>query len=83
MLSRTYFFDTMPLIMTERVLFQVQAAEMGFLRRVNDVKLRGKVRICEILKSLNVEPLLRVTRTHLATVCWFGHATSMCPARKD
>jgi len=44
--------------MTERVLFQVQAAEMGFLRRFHGVTLCDKVGNCEIRKALNVEPLL-------------------------
>jgi len=34
--------------MTERVPSQVQAAAMGFLRRVHTVWLRGEVRSCEI-----------------------------------
>jgi len=45
-------------VMTERVLSVVQAAEMGYLRRVYDVALRDKVRSCEIRKALNIEPLL-------------------------
>ena len=44
--------------MTERTLFQVQAAEMGFLRRVHGVTLRDKVRSCEIRRAVNVELLL-------------------------
>jgi len=40
------------------MLSQVQAAEMGFLRRVHTMKLRDKVRSCEIREVLNVEPLL-------------------------
>jgi len=40
--------------MTERILSQVQAAEMMFLRRVHRVTLRDKVRSCEIRKALNV-----------------------------
>jgi len=39
------------------MLSQVQAAEMGFLRRVHGVTLGDKVRCCEIRKILNVEPL--------------------------
>jgi len=36
--------------MTETVLFQVQVAEMEFLRRVHDVRLHDEVRSCEICK---------------------------------
>ena len=57
-------------VMTERALSQVQAAEMGFLRRVHGVTLRDKVRSCEIRKSLNVQPLTRIERSQLR---WFGH----------
>jgi len=46
--------------MTERVLSQVQAAEMGFLRRLHGMTLRDKVRSCDICKGVNVSPLLRV-----------------------
>jgi len=34
--------------MTERVLSQVQAAEMGFFRNVHSVTLRDRVRSCDI-----------------------------------
>jgi len=34
-------------VTTERILFQVQVAEMGFLRRVHGVTLRDKVRSCQ------------------------------------
>jgi len=44
-------------VMTERILSQVQMAEMGFLRRVHGVTLHDKVRSCEIHEVLNVEPL--------------------------
>jgi len=46
--------------MTERILSKVEAAEMRFLRRVHSVTLRDKVLSCEVLKTLNVEPLLQV-----------------------
>jgi len=49
----------------EGILSQVQAAEMGFLRRVHGVTLRDKVRSCELLKALNIEPLLRLERSQL------------------
>jgi len=44
--------------MIEKVLSQVQTAEMRFFRRVYVVTLRGKVCICEIRETLNVEQLL-------------------------
>jgi len=44
--------------MTERVLSLVQAAEMGFLRRVHGVTLCDKVRSCEILQALIVDTFL-------------------------
>jgi len=62
--------------MTERVLFQAQVAEMGDLRRVHGVTLRDKVRGCEIRKTLNVEPLLRIQRSNLR---WFGHVSRIPP----
>jgi len=61
-------------VMTERVLFQLQATEMGFLRRVHDVTLRDKVRSCEIRKALNVVTLLWIERSQLR---WFGHVSRM------
>jgi len=61
-------------VMTEKILSQVQAAEMGFLRRVHVVTLRDKVRSSEIHKALNVEPLLRIERSQLH---WFGHVSRM------
>jgi len=61
--------------MTERILSQVQAAEMGFLRKVHGVTLRGQVRSCEICRARIVEPLLfRIKRFQL---CWFGHVSRM------
>jgi len=43
--------------MTETVLSQVQAVETGFLRRVQGVTLRDRVRMRVILKTLNVKTL--------------------------
>ena len=37
----------------------------GFFPKVHSVTLRDKVRSCEIRKSLNVEPLLRIERSQL------------------
>ena len=61
-------------VMTERILSQVQAAEMGFLWRVNGVTLRNKVRSCQIDKTLNIEAFLRIERSQLR---WFGHMSRM------
>ncbi|KAL3043760.1 hypothetical protein OYC64_003589 [Pagothenia borchgrevinki] len=58
---------------------QIQAAEMGFLRRVAGVSLRDKVRSSVIREGLGVEPLLlRVERSQLK---WFGHLVRMPPGR--
>ena len=52
--------------MTERILPQVQATEITFLRSVYDVTLRDKVRSFQFRKVLNVEPLLlRIGRSQL------------------
>jgi len=55
---------------TERVLSQVQAAEIGILRRVHGVTLCDKVRSFEIRKALNAEPLLRIA---ISQLCWFRY----------
>ena len=44
-------------VMTDRVRSQVQASEMRFIRRIEEVALFNKVRSSEIRKSLNIEPL--------------------------
>jgi len=52
-----------PWVMTERILSQMQAAEMRFFRRVHGVTLRDNVCSCEMRRTLNVQPrLLRVMR---------------------
>ena len=59
--------------MTERVRSQVQASEMRFLRRIEEVSLFNKVRSSEIQKSLNIEQLfLRIERSQLR---WFGYVS--------
>ncbi|KAK5888302.1 hypothetical protein CesoFtcFv8_016814 [Champsocephalus esox] len=66
-------------VMTERTRSRIQAAEMGFLRRVAGVSLRDKVRSSVIREGLGVEPLLlRVERSQLR---WFGHLVRMPPGR--
>jgi len=52
-------------VMTERILSQVPATKLGFLRRVHGVTLRDKARICEIRKALNDESLLRIERSQI------------------
>jgi len=44
--------------MTESMLSQAQAAEIGYVLRVHVVTLRDNVSSCDICKALNVEPLL-------------------------
>ena len=62
-------------VMTERMLSQVQASEMRFLRRIEGITLFNKVRSSEIRKSLNIELLLlRIERSQLR---WFGHVSRM------
>ena len=49
--------------MTERMRSQVQASEMGFLRRIDGVAFCVKICSSEIGKSLNIEPLLLRTES--------------------
>ena len=65
-------------VMTERTRSRVQAAEMGFLRRVAGVSLRDRVRSSAIREELRVELLLCVERSQLR---WFGHLVRMPPGR--
>ena len=66
-------------VMTERTRSRVQAAEMGFLRRVAGVSLRDRVRSSVIREGLGVEPLLLcIKRSRLR---WFGHLVRMPPGR--
>jgi len=60
--------------MTEKILSQVQAAEMFFLRKVYSVTFRDELRSCEIRRAPNIEPLLRIERSQLL---WFGHVSRM------
>ena len=43
---------------TERLYFRVQAAEVGFFRRIEGVSRADVVRCTEICKSLNMESQL-------------------------
>ncbi|KAJ8015855.1 hypothetical protein DPEC_G00000750 [Dallia pectoralis] len=65
--------------MTERTRSRVQAAEMGFLRKVAGLSLRDRVRSSVIREELGVEPLLLcIERSQLR---WFGHLVRMPPGR--
>jgi len=48
----------------------VQAADIRFLRKVQGVTLRDKVRSCEIHEVLNVEPFFRIKKFQLR---WLGY----------
>ena len=67
-------------VMTKRTRSQVQAAEMGFLRRVAGVSLRDSLRSSAIWEGLGVELLLLcVERSQLR---WSRHLMSMPPGRQ-
>ena len=54
---------------------RVQAAEMGFLRRMSGLTLLDKVKSADIRESLNIEALLlRLERSRLR---WYGHVRRM------
>ena len=66
-------------IMNEKVRSRVQAAEMGFLRRISGLILLDKVKSADIRESLNIESLLlRLERSQLR---WYGHVTRMSQER--
>jgi hypothetical protein len=66
-------------VMTERIRSRIQAAEMGFLRRVSGVTILDRVRSSEIRESLQVEPLLlRIERSQLR---YYGHVVRMSEDR--
>ena len=61
--------------MNEKVRSRVQAAEMGFLRRISGLTLLDKVKSADIREFLNIESLLlRLERSQLR---WYGHVTRM------
>ena len=65
--------------MNEKVRSRVQAAEMGFLRRISGLTLLDKVKSADIRESLNIEALLlRLERSQLR---WYGHVTRMSQER--
>jgi len=51
-------------VVTERTRSRIQAAEMGFLRRVSGLSFRDRLRSSVIREGLGVEPLLlRIERS--------------------
>jgi len=60
-------------VMTERMLSQVQAAEMGSLKKVESVTLRDKVQSCELSKN----PRVTIFRIERSQVHWFDHVARM------
>ena len=68
-------------IMNKKVRFRVQAAKMGFLRRISDLTLLDKVKSADIRESLNIESLLlRLKRSQL---CWYEHVTRNVPGKNS
>ena len=65
--------------MNEKVRSRVQAAEMGFLRRMSGLTLLGKVKSADIRKSLSIELLL--LRRERSQLRWYGHVTRMSQER--
>ena len=66
-------------IMNEKVRSRVQAAEMGFLRRISGLTLLDKGKSANIRESLDIESLLlRLERSQLR---WYGHVTQMSQKR--
>ena len=60
-------------IMTERVRSRVQAAEMGFFRKVRGLSLFDTVESTNIRQSLKIKPLLlHIEQSQLR---WYGHMT--------
>ena len=66
-------------IMKEKARSRVQAAEMGFMRRISGLTLLDKVKSAYTRESLNIEALLlRLERSQLR---WYGHVTRMSQKR--
>ena len=65
--------------MNEKVRSRVQAAEMGFSRRMSGLTVLDKCKSAGICESLNVESLLlRLERLQLR---WYRHVTRMSQER--
>ena len=66
-------------VVTERTRSQIQAVEMGFLRRMSGLSLRDRVRSLFNREGLRVELLLlRIERSQMR---WLGHLVRMSPGR--
>ncbi|KAK3532757.1 hypothetical protein QTP86_028126 [Hemibagrus guttatus] len=66
-------------VMTKRIRYRIQAAEMSFLRRVAGRSLRDTLRSSVTREELGVEPLLlHIERGQLR---WLGHLFRMPPGR--
>jgi len=64
---------------TERTRSRIQAAKMGFFRRVSGLSLRERVRNSVNREGLGVGPLLlRIKRSQMR---WLGHLFRMPPGR--
>ena len=65
--------------MNDKARSRVQAAEMGFLRRISGLTLLDRVKSADIRESVNIESLLlRLQRSQLR---WYGHVTRMSQER--
>ena len=64
-------------IINEKVRSRVQAAEMGFLRRISGLTLLDKIKSADIRESLNIEALL--LRPERSQLRWY--VTRMPPER--
>jgi len=65
-------------VTTKRILSQEQVAEMGFLRRVQDVTLRDKMHRFEIRKARNVTPHFLIRKIQAG---WFDHVSRLAQER--
>ena len=66
-------------VMTKRVRSRVQAAEMGFLRKVRGFSVLDKVKSTDTRQILNIEPLLlRIERSQLRL---YDHVTQISHER--
>ena len=64
----------------EKILFQVQATEMGFLRRVHGVTLRDKACSCE-WNSQSPECRTTSLNRKIPAIRWFDHVSRTAPDR--
>ncbi|CAM1301752.1 Uncharacterised protein r2_g1153 [Pycnogonum litorale] len=68
-----------PWVITKRTRSRIQAAEMGFLRRISGLTMLDRVRSSEIRETLQVEPLLlQIERSWLR---YYGHVMRMSSDR--